>query len=107
MTTESAGDVENAPGTAVRRMELDGVTWLVRIAGQGAGGSGALGLAMIEAVEFRREGDSVTPPLEALVQRGSFALMHDAELRTLFTRAQPAPTRRVSTDTRRSMEDDR
>jgi hypothetical protein len=75
--------------------EVAGEVWIAKLAGKGAGGTGAYGLGMLDAVHFCREPSPDVPVAEALVARGRFAHLFDDELRELFARAraitQPTP----------------
>lgn len=76
---ESAPEHEGAV-----RFEADGEVWLARIAGKGAGGTGATGLGLVEAVHFMREAEPDTPAREALIERGRFADLFESELIELW-----------------------
>lgn len=93
----SSADAAGIPDFArdTRTLTIDGATWVARVAGGSAAGSGALGLAMIESIEFAPADAPGKPVREALVQRGCFAMLHDSELISLF-HAAPPPARRRS-----------
>lgn len=82
-----------------RTVIIDGDEWIARLAGGGAAGSGAFGLALIESIEFAPATTPDRPAREALVQRGCFAMLHDSELVKLFHTAPP-PARRRSLEDR-------
>jgi hypothetical protein len=71
-----------------RELVIGGEPWLARLTGQGAAGSGALGLGMMEAIEFARVSAPAQPVREVLVQRGRFSHLFDAELVSLFATAR-------------------
>lgn len=83
-----AADAEGREG---RRFEVNGEEWLAQLAGQGALGSGRLALAAIQAVHFYRSDQPERPLFEALLPRGRFGQLRDAELRELLDRSTPVP----------------
>ena len=76
-----------------QEFELDGVTWTVRPAGEGAYGTGDLGTARLLAVHFYR-GDDPDPEREALVPASRFGAFHDEELVALLETATPIEVER-------------
>ena len=76
-----------APLDPGRPFELEGEGWLARVAGAGAGGTGRAAPAYIEAVHFCREEEPERPLREALLPRGRFERLYEAELRALWARA--------------------
>jgi hypothetical protein len=97
VTTPTSGTATDIPefDRDTRRISIDGEEWIARLAGGGAAGSGAFGLAMIESIEFATVVAPGATVREALVQRGCFAMLHDSELVSLF-HAAPPPARRRS-----------
>ena len=85
--------------SGVRSITVDGDRWIARLAGSGAAGSGAFGLAMIESIEFAPADSPAKALRETLLQRGRFELLHDAELVALFHAALPLTKRRSLEDT--------
>jgi hypothetical protein len=71
-----------------RSFEVDGEAWVARPAGKGAGGTGAYGLGMIEAVHFARADDPATPLFEALLPAGRLPGLFDDELRAVLASAR-------------------
>lgn len=69
--------------------EVAGEQWLARVAGKGAGGTGAYGLGMLDAIHFCRADAPETPLREALLERGRFAALFEDELRSLLAGASP------------------
>lgn len=63
--------------------------WLAWIAGRSVGGTGSYNLALIEAVHFARAERPDRPLREALLGRGKFAELSDAELVALLAAASP------------------
>lgn len=82
-----------APQSAVERgFQSGGQEWVARSAGGGAAGTGALGLAQLDAVHFFPAG-AERPTHEALTARGRLAHLHESELVALLARAVPIPSR--------------
>jgi hypothetical protein len=79
---------DQATGRIARRLEADGEHWVAYISGRGAYGSGALGLANIDAIHFEREDAPGEPVLEALLPGGRFADLHATELLEVFRSAR-------------------
>jgi hypothetical protein len=75
-----------------RQFEHGGRRWIARLAGNGGLGTGALGLGAIEAVHFLDAAAPDRPLREALLARGRFPLLFDAELRQLCDAAKPIRT---------------
>lgn len=69
--------------------ELEGEAWIARVAGKAAGGTGATGLGLVDAVHFFRAQAPDEPVREALLGRGRFPTLHEAELRALWAAAKP------------------
>ncbi|HSJ15334.1 MAG TPA: hypothetical protein VK939_13010 [Longimicrobiales bacterium] len=76
------------PSRVERRFEHEGRLWTARGAGGGAAGTGALGLAHVDAVHFVRDGES-QPAFEALTAHGRLEHLHDDELIALLRGATP------------------
>jgi hypothetical protein len=100
---DARADAEVRPNE--RRLEVDGEEWVAYISGRGAYGTGALGLALVDAVHFAKANAPDVPVLEALVPGGRFADLHITELLTVFRSARrivipdgdaPATPRRIS-----------
>jgi hypothetical protein len=72
-----------------RSFEHEGITWIARVAGRGACGTGSYGLGLVEAVHYCDATDPDRPLREARVGRGGFETMNDAELVRLLTAARP------------------
>jgi len=72
-----------------RAFEHRGARWIARLAGRGACGTGSYGLALVEAVHFYDAGHPERPLREALVARGRFESLYDAELGVLLESATP------------------
>ncbi|HSJ25911.1 MAG TPA: hypothetical protein VK929_14640 [Longimicrobiales bacterium] len=72
-----------------RRFLYEGQEWLAWSAGAGAYGTGAYGLAPVEAVHFARATQPAAPVREALLARGRFQCLHDSELIGLLESATP------------------
>jgi hypothetical protein len=85
-----------------RAFEVDGEQWIARLAGGSAAGSGALGLGMLEGVDFALAAEPARPLREVLFQRGRFDNLFDEEIVAMF-RMSHAITPRVMT--RKSLED--
>lgn len=84
-----AADPDNA-AAGERRVLVDGREWIVRTGGNGLAGTGARGLAPVEAVHFYRPGED-RPRFEALVGRGTWLRAFDDELAALLATAVPVP----------------
>jgi hypothetical protein len=76
----------------VRQFRHDGSDWLAWVAGAGAYGTGVLGPGLLEAVHFASAVAPDTPLREALLARGRFSGLYDAELAELLTAATPIVT---------------
>jgi hypothetical protein len=74
---------------AERQFEHGGRCWIARLAGHGGLGTGVLGLGAIDAVHFLDAAAPDRPLREALIARGRFPLLFDAELRQLCDAARP------------------
>jgi len=83
---DADADVGESP--AERRLMVAGEEWIVRSGGTGAAGTGREGLAIVEAVHFYRPGES-RPRFEALIARGRWSELFDAELAVLLGSAVP------------------
>lgn len=76
--------------TDARQFEHNGATWVARLSGKLAAGTGSYGLGLVEAVHFWRAAESDGRPLrEALIARGRFEGLHEVELGELLERAVP------------------
>ena len=74
-----------------RRFTSEGVAWLARVSGRGAGGTGAYGLGMIEAIHFYQANEPATPRFEALLPAGRLASLFEEELTALLRDARAIP----------------
>jgi hypothetical protein len=74
---------------AERSFEADGKTWIARLGGKGAYGTGAFGLGFVEAVHFFAADEPERPVSEALIPRGRFAGLFESELVELLAQAIP------------------
>lgn len=83
---EEASPVPAAPEHVFR---VEDETWVVRVAGAGAYGTGRLGGARLIAIHFFLETDLDTPLREALIPAGRFPGLGSPELRDLLERATP------------------
>lgn len=72
-----------------REFDADGARWIAQLAGKGACGTGSYGLALLEAVHFCAAAEPSKPLREALLARGRFDALYDAELVALLARAVP------------------
>jgi hypothetical protein len=77
------------PDGVDRRFEVAGKSWIARLQGKGACGTGAYGLALVEAVHFFDADAPERPLREALLARGRFAGLFDSELAELLAEATP------------------
>jgi hypothetical protein len=89
----SPGDADGpdapADATGDRTFEHGGRTWVARVSGSGALGTGSLALGLVEAIHFADAAEPGRPLREALVARGRFEHLHDVELGELCDRAVP------------------
>jgi hypothetical protein len=69
-----------------------GESWLARLGGKGACGTGSYGLGLVEAVHFFRAAAPGKPVREALLARGRFTHLYPAELVSLWAQATPITT---------------
>jgi hypothetical protein len=76
-----------------RRFTHEGRTWLARLGGKAACGTGSYGLALVDAVHFLDPSDPERPLREALIARGDFDALYDAELIRLLATARPVEVR--------------
>jgi hypothetical protein len=72
-----------------RSFEAEGKTWIARLGGKGACGTGAHGLGFVEAVHFFASNAPERPLLEVLLPRGRFGGLFDSELAELLAQAIP------------------
>jgi hypothetical protein len=72
-----------------RWFEVEGKSWIARLQGKGACGTGAYGLGLVEAVHFFDTETPDRPIAEALLARGRFAGLFDSELAELLANATP------------------
>ena len=80
------------PPSVELSFEASGESWVARLGGKGACGTGSYGLGLVEAVHFFRTDAPEKPVREALVARGRFANLYPAELATLWSQATPIAT---------------
>ena len=90
-------EVETDRGACLRFLH-EGEEWIARTAGKGAGGTGAYGLGMMEALHFCRASDPTRPLFEVLIAAGAFNGLFEEELSQLLRRAR----RIVTLEERRS-----
>jgi hypothetical protein len=69
----------------------EGVEWIARLTGSGAGGTGSLGLAPLLALRFYRTSEPELPVREALVARARVEDPYPEELRALLTESVLLP----------------
>lgn len=67
--------------------------WIARLGGKGACGTGSYGLGLVEAVHFFDPSEPERPLREALIARGAFERLFDAELMRLLAMARPIESR--------------
>lgn len=72
-----------------RQFEHEGRTWIARLGGKAACGTGSYGLGLVEAVHFYDAPDADRPQREALIAHGGFHGLYDAELIRLLAEARP------------------
>ncbi len=90
MSTEPESDEGAAELTDARRFAADDHAWIARLAGEGLGGTGAIGPARFAVVQFFREGERA-PRFSALLPAGRFQHLYDSELLELLRAARPLP----------------
>ncbi len=73
-----------------RGFDAHGRSWTARVAGDGLGGTGKLGVARLSLVHFMAQGETA-PRFEALIATGTFQRLYERELVDLLARAQPLP----------------
>ncbi|HEX6135127.1 MAG TPA: hypothetical protein VFZ24_14255 [Longimicrobiales bacterium] len=78
---------------AERRFTHDGRTWIARLGGKSAYGTGSYGLAMVEAIHFFDAAEPDRPLREALLAHGAFDALFDAELVRLLETSRPIEIR--------------
>ena len=76
-----------------RQFEHEGRKWIARMAGKGAFGTGSYGLGLVEAIHFCTADEPDVPLREALIARGVFESLYDAELTGLLKTARPIEKR--------------
>jgi hypothetical protein len=69
--------------------EYEGERWIARVAGEGALGTGRVGLGFVEAVHFCTADAPGQPLREALLALGRFDTLHEIELVELCGVATP------------------
>lgn len=74
---------------ADRHFEHEGRTWIARVAGKGAAGTGSYGLGLVEAIHFYDAAEPTRPLSEALLAHGRFESLFDSELGALLAGAIP------------------
>lgn len=80
LSHESAGD---------RQFEHGGRSWIARLGGKGACGTGSYGLGLVEAVHFYDAAQLERPLREALIAYGGFGGLYDSELIHLLGMSRP------------------
>jgi len=91
-TTRPPVDLARGAPADARRLEDEGIEWLIWVAGRGLGGTGERGLARVEAIHFAHADRPDRPLLEALIGHGRFEGLYPEELRRLRARARPIET---------------
>lgn len=76
-----------------RQFVAEDRSWIARIAGKGACGTGSYGLGLVDAVHFCDAAEPAVPLREALLAHGRFETLFDDELVALLARATPIVTR--------------
>jgi hypothetical protein len=77
------------PQPVEREFEADGRSWVARLSGKGAYGTGGYGLGLVDAVHFADPAEPGLPLREALLAHGRFHDLFDAELIDLLHRSTP------------------
>jgi hypothetical protein len=77
------------PDDGDRWFEVSGKSWIARVQGKGACGTGAYGLGLVEAIHFFEADAPERPVREALLVRGRLAGLFDSELAELLEGATP------------------
>lgn len=72
-----------------RQFTGEGGGWVAWVSGKSACGSGSYGLGLLEAIHFAAADAPTRPLREALLARGRFACLFEAELQELLARATP------------------
>jgi len=75
------------------RFTHEGRSWLARLSGKGACGTGSYGLALVEAVHFFDPAEPDRPLREALMPCCDFEALFEAELIRLLAQSRPIATR--------------
>ena len=88
--TDVVVEAEGGEAGSERQLIVDGSDWIARTGGKGAAGTGAHGLAAVEAIHFYRPGES-RPRFEALVASGQWLRLYDEELAAVLRGAVPVP----------------
>jgi hypothetical protein len=96
---DAAGDGDGGAGrvqASGRTFTAEGRTWVVRVAGHGALGTGHYSLGPVEAVHFALAEAPDVPVREALLPRGRLDALFESELTALLAGATPivVPDRR-------------
>lgn len=84
------------PESGERQFVAAGRTWIARLSGKGAYGTGSYGLGLLDAIHFCAADAPTRPVREALLARGRFETLFDAELARLLDSATPITQRRDS-----------
>lgn len=87
-TASTGGEAEQREAPSCE-FEVDGEEWIARIAGDGAYGTGPVGVARLSAVHFCRAEAPQDPLFEALIPAGRFEGLHAVELVALLRGATP------------------
>ncbi len=89
MSTQPDAPHPSSPAEGLtRRFAVGDQHWIARVAGEGLGGTGAIGPARFALVEFFREGEA-SPRSSTLLAAGRFADLYDGELAELLASARP------------------
>jgi hypothetical protein len=77
-----------------RQFSDGGRSWIARLSGKSAYGTGSYGLGLLDAVHFFDAAEPTVPLREALLARGRFDDLFDDELASLLAGATPIERRR-------------
>lgn len=85
----STGGEAEQRETPACEFEVNGEEWIARLAGDGAYGTGPVGMARLSAVHFCRADVPHDPLFEALIPAGRFEGLYAEELAELLRGATP------------------
>lgn len=87
---ETGGTVAEEPSTTTAEVEVDGVSWTVRVGGMSSSGAaGAAAPILLLRFESREEGDAA--PRESWVVGRSLRELTELQIEAAFGRSAPAP----------------